>query len=70
MKDKVLKLIQETRPKVVDIEITGNFVKCYEQEDLFGKQVDYYVNDLKYWLEKIESQTDIFPDYFKELEGR
>lgn len=54
MKDKVLAIIQETMPKVVDIEITGNFVKCYEQEDLFRKQMEYYTNDLKYWIEKLE----------------
>ena len=54
MKDKVLEIIQETMPKVVDIEISGNFVKCYEQKDIFGERMEYYTNDLKYWIDKLE----------------
>jgi len=56
LKDKVLAIIQETMPKVVDIEITGNFVKCYEQQDIFGEQMEYYTNDLKYWIDKLERE--------------
>jgi len=54
LKDKVLEIIQETMPKVVDIEISGNFVKCYEQKDIFGERMEYYTNDLKYWIDKLE----------------
>jgi len=44
-------------PKVVEIEITGNFVKCCEAHDLFGKRMYYYTNDLKYWIDKLERKT-------------
>jgi len=44
-------------PKVVEIEIIGNFVKCYEAHNLFGKRMDYYTNDLKYWIDKLERKT-------------
>lgn len=54
-KEAILKIIQQTMPKVIDIEIISNkYVKCYEREDLFGKQMEYYTNDLKYWIEKLE----------------
>jgi len=57
LKDKILKIIQETMPKVVEIEIIGNFVKCYEAYDLFEKRMYYYTNDLKYWIDKLERKT-------------
>jgi len=44
-------------PKVVEIEIIGNFVKCYEAYDLFEKRMYYYTNDLKYWIDKLERKT-------------
>ena len=56
-KKAILEAIQELMPKVIDIEIISNkYVKCYEQEDLFGNQNQYYTSDLNYWLKKMEEE--------------
>jgi len=55
LKDKILKIIQETMTEVDDIEIISNkYIKCYEQANIFGERVEYYTSDLKYWLEQLE----------------
>ncbi len=54
-KEAILKVIQQTFPKVIDIEIIANkYVKCYESEDLFGNQNEYFTADLSYWLKEME----------------